>query len=71
MQVSTYEGIVENGKIRLKSDVHLPESITVYVVVPEIVTKPVVHVYSPRLLYPEQAKEFKKEIIEVLPDAEL
>ncbi|MBX3059195.1 MAG: hypothetical protein KF770_22225 [Anaerolineae bacterium] len=71
MQVSTYEGIVENGKIRLKTAVQLPESMTVYVIVPDLVAKPVVHVYSPRLAHPEQAKDFKKEIIEVLPDAEL
>lgn len=71
MQVSTYEGVVENGKIRLKSGVQLPESTTVYVIVPDTTTESVVHVYSPRLANPEQAKDFKKEIIEVLPDAEL
>jgi len=70
MQVSTYEGVVENGKIRLKSEIQLPESMIVYVIVPDSVTKPIVHIYSPRLAHPEQAKDFAKEIIEVLPDAE-
>ena len=36
MAVTTYEGIVEKGKIRLKSGVRLPENVKVYVIVPEM-----------------------------------
>ncbi len=71
MEIATYEGIVENGKIRLKSGVLLPENMKVYVIAPEIASKPIVHIYSPRLVHPEQAKDFEKEIIEVSPDARL
>ena len=35
MSVSTYKGTVENGVIKLKIDIKLPEKTEVYVVVPE------------------------------------
>ena len=34
MSVATFQGVVENGQVRLASDVRLPENATVYVVVP-------------------------------------
>ena len=34
MTVMTYEGIVEHGQIRLKSDIRLPEQAKVYVIIP-------------------------------------
>ena len=36
MTVTTYEGVVEKSKIRLKSGVRLPENIKVYVIVPDM-----------------------------------
>ena len=71
MRVVTYEGIVDGDQIRLKGDVHLPDRTKVYVVVPALEAKQVVHVYSPRLAHPEQATDFRKEIVEVAPDASL
>ena len=38
MSVATFQGVVENGQVRLPSDVRLPESATVYVVVPDAIT---------------------------------
>ncbi len=35
MSVLTFEGIVENGQIRLKTGFHLPDKTKVYVVVPD------------------------------------
>jgi len=35
MALTTYEGVVEKGRIRLKTSVRLPENATVYVIVPE------------------------------------
>lgn len=35
MSVTTYQGTVENGQVRLAGDVRLPENATVYVVVPD------------------------------------
>ena len=64
MKIETYEGTVENGQIRLTGDVRLPEKAKVYVVIPGVETRPVAYVGSPRLVHPEQAADFKKEIIE-------
>ena len=40
MSVATFRGVVENGQVRLASDVRLPESATVYVVVPDAEAEP-------------------------------
>jgi hypothetical protein len=71
MPILTLEGIVENGQIRLRDHVTLPERTKVYVVIPEVETVPQAHVYSPRLEHPEQAADFAKQVIEVSADAEL
>jgi hypothetical protein len=71
MAVSAFEGIVENGQIRLDDHVTLPEHTKVYVVIPDAEITPQAHVYSPRLAHPEQAIDFAKQIIEVSADAEL
>ena len=36
MAVTTFQGTVENGQIRLAADVQLPERAKVYVVVPDL-----------------------------------
>ena len=69
MQVAAFEGVVENGQIRLKTDIRLPEKTRVYVIIPDLGTRQVVHVYSPRLAHLEQAADLKKKVIEELPDA--
>jgi hypothetical protein len=71
MAILTFEGIVENGQIRLRDNVTLPEHTKVYVVIPDIETIPQAHIYSPRLVHPEQATDFAKQITEVSADAEL
>ena len=40
MSVATFKGVVENGQVRLASDVRLPEHATVYVVVPDTEAEP-------------------------------
>jgi hypothetical protein len=69
MKVATYEGFIENGKIRLPDNILLPEKAKVYVIVPEIEVKTVAYVASPRLVHPEQAEDFKKEVIQEINDA--
>jgi len=67
MQVTAYEGFVENGQIRLKDDFSLPNKTKVYVIIPgpnEVEVTKRVHVFSPRLVHPEMASEFVKEVIE-------
>lgn len=71
MPIATFEGIVENGVIRLRDDVTLPEQTRVYVVIPEFDATPQAHVYSPRLVHPEQAGDFVKQVVEVDADAQL
>lgn len=69
MAISTFEGVVENGQIRLRDEVALPEHTKVYVVIPDFEAVSQAHVYSPRLVHPEQAADFVKHLVEV--DAEL
>jgi hypothetical protein len=71
MAILTVEGIVENGQIRLRDNVTLPEHTKVYVVIPDVEAAPQAHVYSPHLVHPEQATDFAKQVIEVSADAEL
>ena len=71
MSVITLEGFVDQGQIRLKDNVRLPESTKVYVVVPDFQMEQVARIYSPRLARPEQAADFKMEIVEVTPYAKL
>jgi hypothetical protein len=68
MKVTTFQGIVENGQIRLPANVHLPEKATVYVVIPNIENPPVSYLGSPRLVHPEQAADFKKVVVEEAQD---
>ena len=69
MAMLTVEGVFENGRIRLSDSLALPEHTKVYVIIPDVEAKPLA--YSPRLVRPEQAKDFTKQIIEVPPDAGL
>ena len=69
MGVKTFEGIVEQGQIRLPATVQLPQRAKVYVVIPDIEVQTVAFIGSPRLAHPQQAADFKKEVIEELPDA--
>jgi hypothetical protein len=71
MKVATFEGIVENGQIQLPPDVHLPEKTRVYVVIPDVEIKQPAYIGSPKLVHKEQAADFKKEVIEELPDADI
>jgi hypothetical protein len=61
MTISTYEGIVEKGKIRLKVGVKLPENAKVYVVVPDLQVGKTARVITPHLANPAQANEFKMD----------
>ena len=69
MNVVTFEGIVDQGQIRLKTNVRLPDKTKVYIVVPNFQVEQVVHIFTPRLAHPEQAADFKMEVVEELSDA--
>ncbi|HLX65288.1 MAG TPA: hypothetical protein VKX17_28725 [Planctomycetota bacterium] len=55
-----YEGIVEDGQIRLAPDVHLPEKTKVIVLVRDP-SRPI-RMGGPRLAHREDAKYFIKEV---------
>jgi hypothetical protein len=63
-RVQTFEGTVENGQIRLRDNVTLPDKVRVYVIVPEMLSERPARAWSPRLAHPEQAKEFIKVVLE-------
>jgi hypothetical protein len=68
MKIVTYEGIVEHGCVHFPAGVSVPENARVYVVVPEIVEIEVpraARVPSPRLVHPEQADDFVKEVVDL------
>jgi hypothetical protein len=67
----TLEGVVERNRICLKTNVRLPENTKVYVIVPDVQVEQVARVFSPRLAHPEQAADFKMEIVEESLDAGL
>lgn len=69
MSVTTFEGVVENGQIRLAGGICLPEKAKVYVIVPNGAVPPPAFMASPRLARPEDAIAFKKEVIQETPDA--
>lgn len=71
MAILSFEGIVEDGRIRLPDDVALPDKARVYVVIPDYSVPVKAHVSTPRLAHPEQAAKFIKKIVEVDSDAEL
>lgn len=65
MRVETFEGFVEDGRIRLAGNERLPDKTRVYVVVPETEAAPTLtYIRSPRLAHPEQATLFVKEVVE-------
>ncbi|MBW3625702.1 MAG: hypothetical protein KY468_20095 [Armatimonadetes bacterium] len=69
MSVRTYEGIVEDGQIKLESGVRLPDRARVFVVVPEEHQAPVPRIVSPRLADPSQMDHFIIEVVEKPSDA--
>ncbi len=71
MNLMTLEGVVERNRIRLRDNIRLPEKTAVYVIVPDVKVKQVARVFSPRLAHPEQAADFKMEVVEAPADASL
>jgi len=69
MNVTTLEGVVEHGQIRLKGNVRLPENTEVFVIVPDLGMRQGARVYSPRLARPEQADDFRMEVSQDRSDA--
>lgn len=71
MSVTTFEGVVENGRICLPANICLPEKTKVYVIIPNGAVPPPAFLASPRLARPEEAIDFKKEVIEEARNADV
>jgi len=73
MAVTTYEGVVEKGKIRLKAGIKLPENAKVYVIVPDLKMdqKKVIQILSPRLVHRKDAARLKMEVTAEKPNARI
>ena len=68
MAILTVEGIVENGQIRLRDHVVLPERTKVYVVIPDAEAASTARTHSSRPAGREQAVDFTKQVISETPD---
>ena len=68
MSVITFEGVVEDGKIHLKTNIQLPDNTKVYVIVPDVQIQQAARVLSPRLAHSEQVADFKMEVVEESAD---
>ena len=71
MGVVTYQGIVEQGRVKLPAGAVLPENATVYVVVPGTKALRTAHFRSPHLADPAQAARLELEVVEESTDAGL
>ena len=78
MPLTAIEGVVENGTIRLRDNVTLPEKARVLVIIDGFAgaglgsgVVPSAQVRSPRLAHPEQSRDFRKQIVEIPRDAGL
>ena len=65
MTVKTFEAVVHNGTIQLLDDVPLRNNSKVFVIVPDMRDKPTARLVSPRLANPNQAKDFRKQVMEL------
>jgi hypothetical protein len=70
-KIATYEGIIENGLVKLPENANIPDKTRVYVLVPEDETSQTPYVASPRLVDPEKAKDFQKRVIKDTSNAGL
>lgn len=68
-KLATYEGVVENGHVTLPPNAGIPEKTRVYVLVPDGETQSKPSIASPRLVHPEQAKDFEMQVVEDITDA--
>lgn len=71
MALVTFEGIVENGQIRLRENAKLPEHAKVYVLVTDVDVTQQSRVSSPQLANSDHVDSFVKEIVVVPTDTKL
>ncbi len=60
MAITTYEGVVEKGKVRLKGGAHLPENAKVYVIVIDLPIEKNTRVVTTRLVKSRESTDSKQ-----------
>jgi len=60
----TFEGIVENGQVRLTDPIRLTEGAHVLVIVAQTEREKLARIYSPRLLNRSELRDFEMEELE-------
>ena len=71
MSIATFEGFVEQGQIKLKNGLRLPDQTTVYIIVPDLEPVRLPRIHSPHLVNPQQAQDFVMEVSEVVANARI
>ncbi len=71
MNLKMFEGVVEQGQIKLPPTVRLPDHTKVYIIAPDALIEKTAHIHSPRLKNPAQAADFKMEVIDGASDVKL
>ena len=62
MPVTTFEGVIENGRVRLPAGVVLSEQQTVFVVVPDTIHPTTHKLPGVRLADPDDAAKFEMKV---------
>lgn len=65
MPMQAIKGVVENGSIRLTEGVSLPENAEVFVIVADASGSSLAQIHTPRLANPQQADDFRKQVLEI------
>lgn len=68
MQVTTIQGVIENGQVRLTEAIEIPDKTTVYVLVPAIEPVRTARIRSPRVVGGEKLENLERETIELADD---
>jgi len=63
-KLATYQGIIENGRVRLPSDAGIPETTLAPVLVADAGRDSVRYIASPHLADPQQARDFELQVID-------
>jgi hypothetical protein len=71
MKETTYEATVQDGRVVLPADAHIPDNTRVYVVVPASNDADRVRMMSPRLVHRDEAQDFTMQVEREGDDARL
>ncbi|MFY9553537.1 MAG: hypothetical protein WAV47_02335 [Blastocatellia bacterium] len=71
MKGTTYEATVQDGRVVLPEEAHIPDNTRVYVVVPEADDAHRVRMMTPRLVHLDEAVDFTMQVELEADDARL